>query len=181
MKRLGVYSVRVWGKIMLLAFVIWQTIGVTWPEPHQSVVRGLATQNQNKPVEGPVRRPDLAQLTFSVTLMWPWLRDLTFLVTQIWPSKGNLSIRVTPRTQNATKSHKINETIIGQEKVKKNTENLQNSTLIQETKNWLTLDGLTSLHLQPVFISITNAILILAVGVSIIYISTLHDTKSSSK
>ena len=79
------------------------------------------------------------------------------------------------------KSHKINETIIGQEKVKKNTENLQNSTLIQETKNWLTLDGLTSLHLQPVFISITNAILILAVGVSIIYISTLHDTNSSSK
>ena len=79
------------------------------------------------------------------------------------------------------KSHKINETIIGLEKVKKKNDNLQNSTLIQERKNWLTLDGITSLQLQPVFISITNAILILAVGVSIIYISTLHDTKSSSK
>ena len=79
------------------------------------------------------------------------------------------------------KSHKINETIIGLEKVNKKNDNLKNSTLIQETKNWLTLDGITSLHLQPVFISITNAILILAVGVSIIYISTLHDTRSSSK
>ena len=58
---------------------------------------------------------------------------------------------------------------------------MQNSSPIQETKNWLTLDGITSLHLQPVFISITNAILNLAVGVSIIYISILHDTKSSSK
>jgi len=77
------------------------------------------------------------------------------------------------------KSHKINETIIGLEKVNKKNDNLKNSTLIQETKNWLTLDGITSLHLQPVFISITNAILILAVGVSIIYISTLHDTRSS--
>ena len=79
------------------------------------------------------------------------------------------------------KCHKINETIIGLEKVNKKNDNLKNSTLIQETKNWLTLDGITSLHLQPVFISITNAILILAVGVSIIYISTLHDTRSSSK
>merc|ERR1712062_210087 len=77
------------------------------------------------------------------------------------------------------KSHKKNETIIGLEKVNKKNDNLKNSTLIQETKNWLTLDGITSLHLQPVFISITNAILILAVGVSIIYISTLHDTRSS--
>ena len=79
------------------------------------------------------------------------------------------------------KSQKVNETVIGLEKENDNSHNLQNSTLIQETKNWLTLDGITSLHLQPVFISITNAILILAVGVSIIYISTLHDTKSSSK
>ena len=79
------------------------------------------------------------------------------------------------------KSQKINETIIGLEEVNKKNDNLKNSTLIQETKNWLTLDGITSLHLQPVFISITNAILILAVGVSIIYISTLHDTNSSSK
>ena len=45
------------------------------------------------------------------------------------------------------KSQKINETIIGLEEVNKKNDNLKNSTLIQETKNWLTLDGITSLHL----------------------------------
>jgi len=34
------------------------------------------------------------------------------------------------------KSHKINETIIGLEKVNKKNYNLQNSTLVQETNNW---------------------------------------------
>ena len=84
------------------------------------------------------------------------------------------------------KSQKINETVIGSlETVKNNDKNLPNSTHnpIKEIKNvdWFSVNGINSLHFQPVFISITNAILILAVGFSIIYISTLHGTKSSSK
>ena len=85
------------------------------------------------------------------------------------------------------KSQKINETVItgGLEKVKNNDNNLPNSTDdVQEIKkvNWLSFKNvLTSFNFQPVFISITNAILVLAIGFSIIYMSMLHGTNSPSK